>query len=433
MNTPSLFRRATFAAVAFAATFAGNRDASAQEVSINFNNRSGEEVHVFWSDPQGKETRYLVLKPNGAALQQTAVGHNWVFRRPNGTLLGGLTATRTTEHRFDPPARPVGNPGNPLPGQAPAAEVPPNGQPRPAPASPATVPAGTPTNITWKNGSQDDVEVFWVPDAGAERSYGVIKPGAEFRLMAAVGYKFVLRDTATRGEVGRTTVTGLDQKILFAFNRADNAANPNPNAPQPRPQGQPLPQGQAQPQGAATAQTEAAKAIQYLNMVRANPGQFQKLHASLADADVQPRPALAVNKALMAAAERKARWMAENERDDFSQFAHVITFNSERTGMNKWMREAGYPLAPLFKDDETNFECLAFDGGFGMAGFGQRQIDGFLAEGKNGGHVLPILGRGFWAPCKDIGVGVAVSAKGNIYMSLLVGIYNPLNPEQQAP
>lgn len=177
----------------------------------------------------------------------------------------------------------------------------------------------------------------------------------------------------------------------------------------------------------ANPAAEAAKAIERLNAIRANPAKFSHLHASLADGDVESRPALTVSKALMAAAQRKAQWMAANERDDNSHFAHVITIDGAKIGMNGWMRAAGYPLAPYLKDEETAFECLSIEFG-GAAGIGERVIDRFLAEGKNGGHVLPIMGRGFWTPCKDIGVGVAVSSTGKAYFSVLVAIYDPFNP-----
>lgn len=180
--------------------------------------------------------------------------------------------------------------------------------------------------------------------------------------------------------------------------------------------------------GQANLAAEARAAADYLNQIRANPRAFANLSASLADADVEARPALVWNVALQKAAERKAQHMAATE-----DFAHVMTINGQKVGMNQWMREAGYQLADHFKNDATNLECLYGEGGNDLNGIGRRVMNTFFAEGKDGGHVLPILGRGFWTPCKDIGIGIASRPGGFTYVSVLVGIYDPFNPNAQPP
>ncbi len=175
--------------------------------------------------------------------------------------------------------------------------------------------------------------------------------------------------------------------------------------------------------------TQSRAAADYLNQVRANPASFAEKSASLADADVEARPPLVWNAALQKAAERHARHMA-----DTGEWGHYPTINGQKIGMNQWMREAGYQLIADLPNDKTNFECAYQESGRDLNTIGQRSIDGFLAEGKNGPHVLPILGRdAFWKGCKHIGVGMATDAGGKTYVSLLVGVYNPFNSNEQPP
>ena len=169
---------------------------------------------------------------------------------------------------------------------------------------------------------------------------------------------------------------------------------------------------------------EARKAAEYLNRVRANPAAFTHLHPSLAQ--VQAKPPLQWNDALQRAAQRKAQWIVDN-----GLMTHVMNIGGQRVGMNQWMREAGYPLIPVLRNDESNFENL-----YGEAtgvDIGQKTIEVFLREGSGGSHVMPTLGQGFWAHCKDIGVGIARAPSGLNFVSLLVGAYDPFDPNNVPP
>ncbi len=174
---------------------------------------------------------------------------------------------------------------------------------------------------------------------------------------------------------------------------------------------------------------QSRDAANYVNQVRANPAGFAKLGASLADADVEARAPLLWSAALQRAAERHAKHMA-----DTSEWGHFMTINGQKVGMNQWMREAGYSLVDWLRNDDTNFECIHWENGFDLSTLGRRTIDGFLAEGKDGGHVRPLIGRtDFYKACKHIGVGMATDANGKTYVSVLVGIYDPQNPSAQPP
>ena len=82
---------------------------------------------------------------------------------------------------------------------------------------------------------------------------------------------------------------------------------------------------------------QAKVAYNYVNQVRANPAAFAKFNPSLGDADVEARSPLIWNTALQKAAERKAKYMADN-----TQVLPVLDIDGQKVGMNQWMREAGY-------------------------------------------------------------------------------------------
>ena len=46
-------------------------------------------------------------------------------------------------------------------------------------------------------------------------------------------------------------------------------------------------------------------------------------------------------------------------------------------------------------------------------------------------HVVPTTG--FLIEGKDVAVGMAQAADGSIYVSVLVGVYDPFNPEKTGP
>ncbi len=287
------------------------------------------------------------------------------------------------------------------------------------------------------NSGSVDVAVFWVQPNGEERLYKTLRPGENYLQESFRNHEWVIRRVDTGAELSReklnSPIQGRNVRPVAVLPNPNPTPapgpvpNPSPN-PGPNPGPNPNPGPQPAPKPADVLKAESVKAIDYLNQIRANPGAFTHLSRSLGDADVSARPALKPNAALQAAADRKAQWMAQT-----GQFEHVMTINGQKVGMNQWMREAGYPLAAYLPNNETNFECLYMDGGFGAKDIGKRVMDAFMSEGKDGGHVLPTLGRGWWTPCKDVAVGMAKSSDGSIYVCVLVGIYDPFNPEKTGP
>lgn len=275
-------------------------------------------------------------------------------------------------------------------------------------------PAAATYSVT--NSGTVDVELYWINFEGNEQLFHTIRPGQSIDQSTFFGHTWRIRTVGTRELLAQEQISSVAQGRNVLPAGGGSQPNPQPEPDQPKPQ----------PAGDLSA--EALDAIQYLNQIRVNPAAFRHLSASLGDADVQARPALKISSALQAAAQRKAQWMADTE-----QFVHVMTINGQTVGMNQWMREAGYALADYLPNTETNFECLYGDGGFSEAGVGKRAINAFMAEGKDGGHVLPILGRSWWTPCKDIGIGIAKGRNGMTYVSVLVGTYDPFQPEKTGP
>lgn len=293
----------------------------------------------------------------------------------------------------------------------------------------------SPASYSITNRGAVDVNVFWVDQNGDERLYQTLRPGQGYTQPTFAFHEWVVRRADTGEELSRERLTspfqGRNVQPLAVRPNPNPAPTPEPGPtpnPGPNPNPAPNPNPGPAPRPAVSLKTEAANAVAYLNQIRNNPGAFTNLSPSLGDADVESRVSLKTSAALQAAADRKAQWMAQT-----GQFEHVMTINGRKVGMNQWMREAGYPLADYLPNDETNFECLYMDGGMGLQGIGKRAIDAFMSEGKNGGHVLPLLGRGWWTPVKDVAVGIAQAADGSIYVSVLVGVYDPFNPEKTGP
>lgn len=127
---------------------------------------------------------------------------------------------------------------------------------------------------------------------------------------------------------------------------------------------------------------------------------------------------LAIDARLVAAAERKAKWMAneskgnDNGNLDLSPLMHIITFEGEQVGMNKWVREAGYPIPDAWPDNANFVESLYAEGntgGIDITASGRNGIDAFTAEGPGGGHYDHI-----YSDNKHIGIGIALSADGTV-------------------
>ncbi len=226
-----------------------------------------------------------------------------------------------------------------------------------------------------------------------------------------------------RGEVVRITTLQGRQLHRISISRSGTFnINDDQNRGGDPPSNDPI---NPTPPGPVDIEAEKRKTLDYLNGIRANPRAFARLHPTLADPDVESRPALRSNNALNQAGQRKAQWLAQNPQAMQTGDPHIMFINGQRIGMNQWMREAGYNLPDYAPNDQTNFEVLfaKFDSTRAELGnVGIEAIDSFMSEGKNGGHVMPTLGRGFWEPCTDFGIGIANSPDGrNVYISMLVG------------
>ncbi|MCA9000234.1 MAG: hypothetical protein KDA80_24765 [Planctomycetaceae bacterium] len=388
--TPDL--RIPLLAVAFAMMCCWPNMSEAQEVNYQVTNSGNIPVTLNWVNFEGREELYQTIQPGQTVDQPTFVGHKWRIRATGtNALLAEDVVTGIAQGRN---VRPQGNVPMPPPG---------GGQ-----------------NASYSITNQGNVAVtlnLLAPN-GQEVRKATIPPGGKSDQQTTIGSVWVIRRADTGAEITRDTISSVVSGHPVAV-----------FIPTPPPGGG----GQAGNGNVATLQAAA----NYLNQIRANPAAFANLHASLADADVQRMPALQWNDSLHRAAQRKAQYIADNFATDNNAFAHILVINGQNVGMNQWMREAGYPLVSFLEDSQSNFECLYMEGGqFGSTqnNIAIRAIDSFMREGKNGGHVVPILGRNqFWGPCKDVGIGMATSSSGLTFVSVLVGIYDPFNPDAQPP
>ncbi len=226
----------------------------------------------------------------------------------------------------------------------------------------------------------------------------------------------------------------------FYWTRPATAAPPSspstpPAAAQPRVP--PIPAGPRPPQNPPAMQNprpgnppvtaeqrrlraEARRTANYLNQIRRNPAAYRQMHRSLGDNDVRPMPALVWNEALRTAAERRAAYMART-----GEVALTMTIEGRRVGTNQWMREAGYALEDLIRNEDSNFEVIATSRNNPDPGI--NAIQQFLFEGKDGPRARPILGRNFWEKCQDVGVGIAQDANGETFVSIVLG-FSPAPP-----
>jgi len=126
--------------------------------------------------------------------------------------------------------------------------------------------------------------------------------------------------------------------------------------------------------------------------------------------DVEPRPPLALNEALVGSSRFHADEMAVH-----NYFAH----ESEVTGdwPNKMARDAGYPLLSTLPDGTNNIESLACGSGQGMDDMTQpvNAIKLLLVdEGfENLGHRLHLLGQDFNDVFVEVGAGFASNASAD--------------------
>jgi len=159
--------------------------------------------------------------------------------------------------------------------------------------------------------------------------------------------------------------------------------------------------------GTTLYRTEAKKAFDYLNQIRANPESYsQQIGVDLSD--VEKRPTLKWNNTLQKVAEDKARDMATR-----NYFSHQTP---EGKGINIMINEAGYIIpADWYSDPAFNyFESLA--AGWGSVSSGQDFIDLLIIdEGVPSlGHRKHLLGIGDWnSTLVDCGIGYANNPESN--------------------
>lgn len=284
-----------------------------------------------------------------------------------------------------------------------------------------------PANYEIVNRGTGDVEAYWINATGREEYYQTIPAGRSLQQRTFVGHSWVLRRADTGAVLSQETVRSALQSRVVAYSTRIAIPQPQPRPqPQPQPDRRPIPTPRPQPDvmpAPFNNEATVAATIDYINQIRANPAAFRHLHASLADRDVEAKPALIPNSSLQEAAQRKADFMART-----GQFGHVMNINGQSVGMNQWMREAGYELAAYLKNEQTTFECLFFEGGRNPNDVGVRAINAFLTEGKDGGHVKGMLNRDMRVNNKDIGIGIATAADGKTYVSVVIATHDPRNP-----
>lgn len=142
--------------------------------------------------------------------------------------------------------------------------------------------------------------------------------------------------------------------------------------------------------------TVARETITYLNQLRVAKG-------------LKP---FAIDARLMAAADRRAKSMGAQSQhglDISPAHSHFFLDDGKMVGMNKWAREAGYPI-PARYGDANHIESLYAAGGsdpVNLATIGKDAIDTFTNEGPSGGHYRAIYSQNI-----HIGIGIATNAQG---------------------
>lgn len=126
-----------------------------------------------------------------------------------------------------------------------------------------------------------------------------------------------------------------------------------------------------------------------LNRARWSPVEVEAA-AGLPAGTIAPRPPLAVNDSLAAAAGFRVDEMAQ-----YGYFAHQSPVTGDWP--NKVARDFGYPLPPWFPDDENNIESI-----FGGSPWVDDALRAFVGSPSHRDHVM---GQGGFAAYNEIGVG----------------------------
>lgn len=145
--------------------------------------------------------------------------------------------------------------------------------------------------------------------------------------------------------------------------------------------------------------TELLGALNYLNNIRANPGNYSAdIGVSLFD--VTSMHSLKWDSNLAAAAQKKAQDMANR-----NYFDHV---NPEGYGMNYFISQFGYTLNTSWLDNKSNnyFESISAGASSPKNAIINLISDGGEPNHLKAGHRLHLLAiKEFYKPCYDIGIG----------------------------
>ena len=148
---------------------------------------------------------------------------------------------------------------------------------------------------------------------------------------------------------------------------------------------------------------ESVKAIQYLNRIRLDPKAYMDSTGTPSLRYAKPKPVLAVDPILMAAARKKAEDMA-----DKNYFDHI---NKEGEGINWLINGMGYTLPErlLQKKYFNSFESIAAGYATGIENINSLILD----KGQDPpGHRQHLLGMTeAWSDCTDIGIAIVQNPK----------------------
>jgi hypothetical protein len=75
-------------------------DNSAQKSALEFENRSGRRVDIFWLDYKGGRKHYKTLNPGQNYTQSTFATHPWIAVDPSGRCIGGVFRANPGRNTF---------------------------------------------------------------------------------------------------------------------------------------------------------------------------------------------------------------------------------------------------------------------------------------------------------------------------------------------
>lgn len=75
-------------------------DNSAQKATLEFQNRSGRRVDIYWLDYQGQRKHYKTLNPGQTYMQSTFATHPWIAVDPSGRCVDGVFRANPGRNTF---------------------------------------------------------------------------------------------------------------------------------------------------------------------------------------------------------------------------------------------------------------------------------------------------------------------------------------------